>query len=120
INASKSITFKYNEANFSIGFSALDFFSPKNNHYAYKLEGLDRDWIYTIGETEASYTLQNDGKYVFRIKGGNSDGVWNPEERTLEIIVLPPPWRTWWAYCIYGLICITAVYVLYRYIALQH
>ncbi|MGH1433164.1 MAG: two-component regulator propeller domain-containing protein [Lewinella sp.] len=120
INETESITFKYNEANFTLGFSALDYFSPENNHYAYKLEGLDREWKYSVGETEASYTIQREGTYVFRLRGGNSDGIWNPEERTLEIIVLPPPWRSWWAYLIYLALASGLAFGLVRFVRLRH
>lgn len=120
INETEKLTFRYNEANFSIGFAALDYFSPNNNHYAFMLEGLDRDWNYTIGKTKATYTIQQDGSYTFRLKGANSDGIWNPEERQLEIIVLPPPWRTWWAYLIYLTILGATIYSLIRFIRLRH
>ena len=114
------IKFKYNNANFSIRFAALDFISPENNRYAYKLDGLDRDWNYTIGENVASYTIQRDGEYTFRLKGANSDGLWNPEERLLKIVVLPPPWRSWWAYLIY-LVSLCALAIgLIRYVRLRH
>lgn len=120
INETKSITFKYNEANFTLSFAALDYFSPENNHYAYKLEGLDREWQYSVGKTEASYTIQREGTYIFRLRGGNSDGVWNPEERTLEIIVLPPPWRSWWAYLIYLALVSGLTFGLIRFVRLRH
>ena len=120
INETTSITFNYNEANFSIGFAALDFFSPENNHYAFKLEGIDKDWNYSTGKTEATYTIQKDGEYVLRMKGGNSDGIWNPKDRQLEIIVLPPPWKTWWAYLIYIGTIGMLVYGLVHFIRLRH
>lgn len=113
-------TFDYNEATFSIGFAALDYISPENNRYAFKLEGLDRDWNYTVGKTEASYTIQREGEYIFRLKGANSDGLWNPVEQQLKIIVLPPPWRTWWAYLIYVAILGAIIFGLIRYIRLRH
>lgn len=120
INETQSITFKYNEANFTLGFAALDYFSPENNHYAYKLEGLDREWKHSVGETEATYTIQREGTYVFRLRGGNSDGVWNSEERALEIIVLPPPWRSWWAYLIYLALVSGLIFGLIRFVRLRH
>ncbi len=120
INETQTITFKYNEANFALSFAALDYLSPENNHYAYKLEGLDRDWQYSIGETEAAYTIQREGTYTFRLRGGNSDGLWNPQERQLEIVVLPPAWRTWWAFVIYLLLIAALIYGLIRFVRLRH
>lgn len=120
INETEEIIFKYNEANFTLSFAALDFFNPENNHYAYFLEGLDRDWTHTTGDREATYTIQREGTYKFRLKGANSDGIWNPEERQLTIIVLPPPWRTWWAYLIYAAILGGFIFGLLRFIRLRH
>ncbi len=120
LNTSNFIKFKYNEANFTIGFTALDFFSPRNNQYAYMLEGLDNDWNYNTGRTEASYTIQKEGNYLFKVKGANSDGIWNPVERHIEILVLPPPWRSWWADLIYIALITFAIFGLYRYVKLRH
>lgn len=120
LNQTKSLTFKYNEAIFSIGFAALDYFNPSNNQYAFMLEGLDNDWNYTVGQTEATYTIQRPGTYTFRLRGANSDGVWNPEERQLEITVLPPPWRSGWAYLVYTVLVAGALYSAFHFIRLRH
>lgn len=120
INNTEQIIFKYNEANFSISFAALDYFSPENNRYAFILEGLDNNWNHTRGKTEATYTIQREGDYIFRLRGGNSDGLWNPNERQLKIRVLPPPWRTNWAYFLYVVAICLLFYALYRFIHLRH
>jgi len=120
INETEQITFNYKEANFSIGFAALDYFSPKSNQYSFILEGIDNEWNHSIGYTEATYTIQQPGKYVFKLKGGNSEGVWNNEERQLQVMVLPPLWKTSWAYLIYALILGTLLLGWYRFIKLQH
>ncbi len=120
INETESITFNYNEANFSLHFAALDYFNPKNNMYAFMLEGIDNEWNYAVGKTQATYTVQRAGDYVFKLKGGNSEGLWNPEERQLKIRVLPPPWRSWWAYVIYFIILFALALGFYRFIKLRH
>ncbi len=120
INHTEEIRLNYNEANFSISFAALDYFSPENNRYAYMLDGLDRNWNYTIGKTEANYSIQREGTYLFKVKGANSDGLWNNEERHLKVVVLPPPWKTWWAYLLYACILAAVFYGLLRVIRLQH
>jgi ligand-binding sensor domain-containing protein len=82
---------------FSFEFAALDYTAPAKNLYAYRMDGLDRDWVYTdAGKRYASYTTLPAGKYVFRVKGTNSDGVWNEQATALKIVVLPPFWATWW------------------------
>lgn len=120
INLTEALTFPYNKANFSLSFAALDYFNPENNRYAYILEGLDADWKYTQGETEVTYTIQRPGDYTFHLKGANSDGIWNNTERLLRIEVLPPPWRTWWAYLIYGFLLAMSVFGIVRFIGLRH
>ncbi len=120
LNATTELVFAYDEADFTIEFAALDYFSAGNNHYAYMLEGLDRDWNYSTGETQASYTIQREGEYTFRLLGANSDGVWNPNERQISVVVLPPPWRSWWAYLIYLTLIGLTVFALIRFLRLRH
>ncbi|NJC26890.1 two-component regulator propeller domain-containing protein [Neolewinella antarctica] len=120
INRTATLIFPYNEASFTLRFAALDYFSPESNHYAYKLEGLDRDWIYTTGKSEATYTIQREGDYTFLLKGGNSNGVWNERVRRIEIQVLPPFYRSWWAYLLYAGLTALAFYAMARLLRLRH
>ncbi len=120
INEAEQLVFKYNEANFTLCFAALDYLSPESNYYSYKMEGLDREWQTNVGETEAAYTIQREGTYTFRLRGGNSDGRWNPQERQLEIVVLPPPWRSNWAFLLYFVGLAALFYGLFRFLRLRH
>ncbi len=82
---------------FSFEFAALDYTAPEKNKYAYKLEGLTDDWIYTDARhRQASFSLLPPGQYVFRVKGSNSDGIWNDEDVSLVIRMRGPWWRSWW------------------------
>ncbi len=120
INLTESLTLRYNEANFSIGFSALDFFNPTNNHYRYILEGLEKEWTETRGQTKVSYTIQKPGTYHFKLQGGNNNSVWNPELRILEIKVLPPPWLSPLAYAGYTLLFLIVVFGSAYFLRLKH
>jgi PAS domain S-box-containing protein len=61
------------------------------------MEGFDHEWNHTdAGRRIATYTNLNSGEYVFRVKGSNSDGVWNEEGATIRIIIIPPFWQTLW------------------------
>jgi diguanylate cyclase (GGDEF)-like protein len=82
-------------------FAALDFAAPARNRYVYKLEGFDADWIDLESVHRVTYTDLDPGRYALRVRAANNDGVWNEEGLTLPVTVLPPPWRTWWAYLIY-------------------
>lgn len=86
----------YNENYISFEFAALDFTEPSKNHYAYMLEGVDKDWIRSGDRRYASYTNLSAGNYKFRVKACNSDGAWNEKGISILIIVEPPFWLRWW------------------------
>jgi ligand-binding sensor domain-containing protein len=96
------ITLSHRDDFFAFEFAALDFTAPERNRYAYKLEGFDRDWVESGHRRWASYTNLDGGRYTFRVIGSNSDGVWNRQGTSIEVVVVPPPWRSWWAYLLYA------------------
>lgn len=107
----KNLELSYKDKFFSFEFAALDYTSPIQNQYAYKMEGFDRDWIETDSQQRrATYTNLDGGIYTFRVKASNNDGVWNEEGLSLEITVDPPPWKTWWAYTLYLLTILCCIF----------
>lgn len=81
----------------TLEFSALDFASPAKNRYAYRMEGLDPDWITVdAGRRHASYTNLEPGTYTFRVRACNNDDVWNETGASVRVVVHPPFWKTWW------------------------
>jgi signal transduction histidine kinase/ligand-binding sensor domain-containing protein/DNA-binding response OmpR family regulator len=98
-----NIILSFNENFFSVRFAALDFTDPLQNQYAYYLEGYEEEWTYCGTRREAFYTKVPPGKYVFHAKGSNNDGYWNETGASIGITIMPPPWRTWWAYTLYGI-----------------
>jgi PAS domain S-box-containing protein len=109
ISETKAIKLSYKDNFFGFEFSALDYTNPQKNQYAYRLEGFDKDWIYSGNRRYATYTNLNGGTYTFRVKGSNNDGVWNEEGTSLKIIITPPPWKTWWAYTLYLVVLVSVV-----------
>lgn len=95
------IVLKYNENNFSIDFTALSYMQPEKNQFAYLLEGNDKRWNDVGNQRTATYTNIKPGRYIFRVRGSNNDGVWNEEGDSIIIKVLPAPWLTWQAYLLY-------------------
>ncbi|MDX1503352.1 MAG: two-component regulator propeller domain-containing protein [Thermoanaerobaculia bacterium] len=83
--------------------AALDFAAPEENRYAYLLEGLDREWVDLGTRNRITFTDLDKGRYTLRIRGANSDGVWNQAGLPIAITVRPAPWESWWAYCLYAL-----------------
>jgi len=84
----------------TLEFVALDYVFPEKNQYAYKMENLDEDWNYVGNRRFASYTNLEPGDYVFRVKGSNSDGVWNEIGTAIYIHIDPPFWKTKWFYAL--------------------
>ncbi|MEM7368583.1 MAG: two-component regulator propeller domain-containing protein [Bacteroidota bacterium] len=105
----------YRDYSFTLFFSALDYTFPTNNQYAYRLEGFDDQWRRNGIERSATYTNLDPGSYTFRLRASNSDGVWNTEEHRMEIIVSPPPWKSWWAYTLYALAIVGLIYAYLRF-----
>jgi len=110
INELDSLTLTYHEKLISFEFTALHFAEPMNNQYAYSLEGFDDDWIYTDAKNRrATYTNLPAGEYTLRVKASNGDGYWDERGKSLKIKILPPLWKTWWAYTFYFLTIILAL-----------
>ena len=101
---------------FSVEFSALDYSSPENNLYEYKLEGFDNDWIRTDAKHRvATYTNLDPGSYVLKIKGSNKDGIWSNKIKSLDIIVLPPWYWSSLTQILWAVLIISVVTALYRW-----
>lgn len=95
ISYAESLDFSYKQDFLTFEFSTLDFSSPGNIEYAYKLEGFDRAWNYTDANRRfATYTNLDPGKYHLRVIATNSDGVWNEDGVSLELNITPPFWET--------------------------
>ncbi|MEJ5263393.1 MAG: two-component regulator propeller domain-containing protein [Ignavibacterium sp.] len=112
---SDEISIPFSNNVFSISFAALDYNSPKSIKYAYMLEGFDKDWIYVTDRRSATYTNLYPGKYSFKVKATNSDGVWSDNIKTLKIIILPPWWQTYWAVAVYILVFVLGVWGIVRF-----
>ena len=106
------ITLPYDQSNISFDFAALSYIAPRANQYAYKLEGIDAGWNYTNKVNTSSYAKIPPGKYRFRVKGSNNDGVWNEQESTIGITILPPWWLSKAAVATYLLLIVGLLYLL--------
>lgn len=100
------IVLKHYQSSFSIEYAALSYFDPNKNAYQFKLVGFEDQWNDVGNLTRATYTNLSPGKYAFQVKASGSDGTWNPLPRTIQIRILPPWYRTVWAYIIYFIVFI--------------
>jgi len=121
ISQTKEITLAYDQSVIGFEIAALNFTLPEKNQYAYKLEGFDKDWVYANAKKRMiTYTNLATGTYTLRVKGSNNDGVWNEKGATLTIIITPPFWRQNFAYLIYLLLLIGAIYLFWWYLSYQN
>jgi hypothetical protein len=118
LSVSPSLTLKSAQNVFSIDFTVLNFIKSDKNKYAYKLEGFENNWNY-VDVPAASYTNISPGNYKLLVKGSNNDGLWAKEASVLKIKVLPPFYRTWWAYLFYLLITTAVLALLFRYLVIK-
>jgi signal transduction histidine kinase/ligand-binding sensor domain-containing protein/DNA-binding response OmpR family regulator len=110
----KKISLPYDQSTISLSFAALSYVVPEMNAYAYKMEGLDKEWTLLKSNRKAYYTKMPPGTYQFKIKGSNSSGIWNPRETILDITITPPFWETIWAYIIYLIVIAGASFLLIK------
>jgi signal transduction histidine kinase/ligand-binding sensor domain-containing protein/AraC-like DNA-binding protein len=120
LNGKDKIILKYNQADFIIEYTALNYIFSIKNQYAYRLKGFDKDWNQVGNQRIAIYTNLDPGKYIFQVKASNNDGLWNEEGISLPIKVLPPPWKTWWAYMIYFVVLTGFFFLLVHYLKLEN
>lgn len=105
----KSIELPHSVNMFSIGFSTMTNVLPEKVRYSYTLTGFNSSWLNT-SEPEATYTNLSPGDYTLVVKALNCDGVECQSPAMLRIRILPPWWRTAWAYCIYVLLGVGAIF----------
>jgi signal transduction histidine kinase/ligand-binding sensor domain-containing protein/ActR/RegA family two-component response regulator len=97
VTEAEEIVLPYSDQVFSIEFAALQYVAPEKSRYAYMLEGFDRQWNETDASRRfATYTNLAPGRYVFRVRASNRDGLWSDEPRALAIVIQPPFWMTVW------------------------
>ncbi len=109
------ITLPFSQNEFSIDFVALHFSDPARNQYAWRLEGLSDDWVDAGTQRTATYANLAPGEYTLRVRAANPDGVWNEEGISLRVVVLPPWYRTWWAYLLFAAMAAAVVFAIDRF-----
>lgn len=115
INQQREINLGYKQNFISVEFTALNFINPQQNQYAYKLDGVDKDWVYCGTRQFTSYANLKPGHYTLHIKAANNDGIWNEKGFVLQINIAAPYWQTWWFYLLLALAVTAIVVGIYRY-----
>ncbi|QMW04772.1 sensor histidine kinase [Spirosoma foliorum] len=121
ISVTKEITLPHDQSDLAFQFAALSYNRGSESEYAFKLSPIDTAWVPLGATRQARFLDLQPGTYTFRVKAANADGVWNEEGTRIQITILPPWWRTWWAYFFYVLVfaILLRAYISYRSRALR-
>jgi signal transduction histidine kinase/ligand-binding sensor domain-containing protein/CheY-like chemotaxis protein len=114
ISLIKKIHLKYSQNSFNIEFAMLNFHLPNFNQYSYYLDGYEKKWNPITRYNVAAYRNVDPGTYRFKVKGCNSFGVWTDNETEVEIVIIPPFWKSAWAYLIYSILLVVVGYFITR------
>jgi len=108
----KQIVLSYQEYSFTIEFAALDYTNPEKNRYSYQMEGVSDQWRDIGSRRFVHFTNLPPGQYTFRVKGTNNDGIWNEAGTGIQIKILPPWWRSKYAYGAYIILVIIVLVII--------
>lgn len=106
IHHTKELTLTHDQSVISLEYAALSFVAPQKIHYAFKMEGFDKDWNYVEDQRKATYTNLPAGRYRFLVKATNNDGSWNNQATSIQLTILPPFYKTTAAYILYVCVAI--------------
>jgi signal transduction histidine kinase/ligand-binding sensor domain-containing protein/CheY-like chemotaxis protein len=110
----RTLTLSPGQRNLEIHYTALNFRSPQRARFRYRMEGFDTDWVDADTRRVAYYTNLPPGRFRFRIVAGNSDGVWNSEGASIDLVLRPYLYQMWWFWPLLGACGILlAVYALH-------
>ncbi|MDU1892533.1 MAG: two-component regulator propeller domain-containing protein [Dysgonomonas sp.] len=109
------ILLSHNQSNIGFNFVALNYKASRSNLYAYKMENIDDSWIYTRNNHSASYAKLPPGKYRFKVKASNNDGIWSDDIQIVDIEILPPWWASIFAIVVYIFLFLIISYFTLRY-----
>lgn len=90
------IVLPHDSATIEFRYTALSFVEPRKVRFRYMLEGYDDEWIDAGGRRSSFYTHITPGEHRFRVIAANNDGVWNETGASVDIVVIPPFYMTWW------------------------
>lgn len=110
------VVIPYKDRNLTIDFESVQFYHPEAVKYAYRLKGLEQEWNYVDKATSANWAYLPSGRYTFELIAMNYDGYWNQHPKTLEIIIEPSPFLSWYAILIYVVLLLTAIFLIMRFI----
>ena len=113
--SNQSIILNSGDKNIEIDFSSLNYAFPDKIKYAYKMEGVDDNWVYVKGDRQfAFYNQLPKGKRTFYLKATDVNGLWSEYISKISVYKQPAFYETWWAYTLYAVFIIICIYLFYR------
>ncbi len=122
LETNREVVLKHDVNTFTVEFAALEYTNPHKNSYSYQMEGISDEWVNIGNRKFVPFSALPAGEYTFRVRGSNNDGVWNNRAIALSIVVLPPWWKSTWAYLFYLALGVLAIvfYIKLRERKLRH
>ncbi|MCB0759951.1 MAG: helix-turn-helix domain-containing protein [Flavobacteriales bacterium] len=115
ISSASRVTLDYYQKVVSFQLSGLEPGAADQLEYRYWLEGFDKEWQNIGQERSFTFTNLDPGTYELKVNCTNRSGIWSDNIQSIDLIILPPWWRTWWAYSLYVVIAALAVYSIYSF-----
>ncbi|HXE42288.1 MAG TPA: triple tyrosine motif-containing protein, partial [Candidatus Baltobacteraceae bacterium] len=100
-------------------FTALSFAAPESVNFQYRLDGFDDNWVEGGTQQSVNYSRLPAGKYQFRVKACNRDGIWNETGAAIAFTVEPFLWQTWWFRLAALIMFTSAVFAIARYVSFR-
>jgi ligand-binding sensor domain-containing protein/signal transduction histidine kinase len=120
ISYQPKITLKHTDKMLTFEFVAIDYLNPHQLRYMYKLEGFDEEWIImNNGDRQATYTNLPAGNYTFMVKLAGENAKKKQNITKIDLVILPPIWKTWWFIALIITSLILALYLFVRWRAGQ-
>ncbi|TAH41799.1 MAG: histidine kinase [Bacteroidetes bacterium] len=116
ITNERTLKLNYKQNFFTFEFAGLNYLLPEKNRYAYKMEGLNDEWVEFGTRRYVTFTNVDPDHYVFKVKACNNDGVWNEAGISIDITITPPFWKTWW---FTGLSALAITLLIFTYIRIR-
>jgi len=114
LNESPKVVLNHTVNSFTIEFAALEYTNPQRNNYAYQMEGISNEWVDIGNRKFVPFSALQAGDYTFKVRGSNNDGVWNTKEISIRISILPPWWKSIYAYFSYLVLVILSIVVFIK------
>jgi signal transduction histidine kinase/ligand-binding sensor domain-containing protein len=115
ISTTSSIVLRYRQNVVTFRFAAMDYRKKGSIRYRYKMEGFDRDWIYSGNDNEATYTNLDPDNYRFIVQASFENGEWSSDSASLHLKIITPWHRSWWFYLLVTMTISSLIYALYRF-----